>query len=121
MLTCVVAADHPWVRTGLRTLLELHQACTIVGDAASAPEALALTTCLQPAVLLVDLAQSAADRLHLIRRVRLDVPTTGVVVLTLLADAAHVQALVPAGAAAVVLKQVPAGALLTTIQQAARR
>ena len=75
MRTCVVAADHPGVRAGLRSLLELHQACTIVGEAATSHEALALTTRLQPDVLLVDLAQPAAERLHLIRRVRAEVPT----------------------------------------------
>ena len=118
MLTCVVAADHPGVRASLRTVLELFQACTIVGEAATGHEALTLTQRLQPDVLLVDLAHPATERLQIIRRVRAEVPTTGVVVLAQFADAAQMQALEQAGAATVVLKQAPATELLTAIEQA---
>ena len=118
MLRCVLAADHAGVRTGLRMLLEDHPACTIVGEAASGPEALALTQRLQPDVLLLDLAQTAAERLEVIHRLRADVPTTSVVVLSMFADEGQMRALEHAGAAAVVLKQAPSAALIASIEQA---
>ena len=119
MPTCVVAADHPRVRESLRILLELFQACTIVGEAATAPEALALTTRLQPDVLLVDLAQPAADRLHVIRRVRAEVrPRRGG------PGAVRGRGADPGagarGAAAVVLKQAAGDAIIAAIEEAAR-
>ena len=102
-------------------LLEDHPACTIVivGEAASGPEALALTQRLQPDVLLLDLAQTAAERLEVLHRLHADVPTTGVVVLTMFADAGQMRALEHAGAAAVVLKQAAGDALIAAIEAAA--
>lgn len=50
----VVADDHLIVREGLRTVLEQHLPCTVVGEAATGAEAISLVRQLQPTVLVTD-------------------------------------------------------------------
>ena len=68
------------MRQGLRALLEGTLGCSIVGEAATGQEVIALTQQHQPDVLVVDLAMPDTSGLQVIRRVNVDVPSTRMVV-----------------------------------------
>ena len=92
----------------------------VVGEAAPpAPAALALTTRLQPDVLLVDLAQPAAEPLASSGACARTCPAPAWCSWRLFADETQMAALVQAGASTVVLKQAAGDALIAAIEAVA--
>jgi DNA-binding NarL/FixJ family response regulator len=51
----LIVDDHGIMRAGLRMLLESQSGIMVVGEAASCADALALATCTQPDVIILDL------------------------------------------------------------------
>src|SRR5205807_1946296 len=62
-----IADDHPVVRDGLRRILEIEPDISVVGEAASGSEAIALAEKLQPDVLLLDLMMPGVSGLDALR------------------------------------------------------
>ena len=62
-----IADDHPVVRDGLRRILEIEPDISVVGEAASGREAIALAEKLQPDVLLLDLMMPGVSGLDALR------------------------------------------------------
>ncbi len=102
----LLADDHPVVRQGLRTFLELQDDVEIVGEAADGPEAVAVAGRILPDVVLLDLVMPGMDGVEAIRGVRAASPGTRVVVLTTFSDDRMVVDSVKAGAAGYLLKDV---------------
>ncbi|MGH9779777.1 MAG: response regulator transcription factor, partial [Candidatus Acidiferrales bacterium] len=57
-ITVLVADDHAIFRDGLRQLLEAEDDITVVGEARTGAECVALAQRLKPAVVLLDLKMS---------------------------------------------------------------
>ncbi len=55
MIRVVIADDHPVVRAGVRALLDAEADIEVVGEAATADEAVALAASLAPELVLMDL------------------------------------------------------------------
>ena len=55
VIRLLLVDDHEVVRTGLRTFLELQEDMSVVGEAATGEEALALVAGLAPDIVLLDL------------------------------------------------------------------
>ncbi|HYR15700.1 MAG TPA: response regulator transcription factor, partial [Mycobacterium sp.] len=53
--------DHPVVREGLRGMIDAEQDLTVVGEAGSGAEAIALAESLRPDVILMDLRMPDVD------------------------------------------------------------
>lgn len=96
--------DHPIVRSGLRTFLELQPDMTVVGEAASGEQALALTRRLEPDIVLLDLVLPGMSGVDVVRRLRTDHPAVKVVALTSFAGQDLVLPAVRAGVAGYLLK-----------------
>jgi len=94
------------VRTGLRTFLGLQPDMTVVGEAGSAEQALALVPRLRPDVVLMDLVLPGMSGVEAVRRLRDVHPDVKVVVLTSFAGQETVLPAVRAGAAGYLLKDV---------------
>jgi two-component system response regulator NreC len=103
-ITVVIADDHAMVRQGLRLLLE-REGLRVLGEAATAREAMATTAALHPSVLVLDLHMPGGSSLEAIASLRTRVPETAVVVLTMQADPAFARQALHAGALAFVLKE----------------
>lgn len=111
----LIVDDHGIVRAGLRMLLESQLGITVVGEAATCAEALALATRVQPDVIVLDLdlggenaVESIPALLHAAREAR-------ILVLTGMRDPeAHRQA-IRQGAMGLVLKEKAAETLLQAI------
>ena len=100
----LIADDHPVVRQGLRTFLELQDDIEIVAEATDGGDAVAKVRELKPDVVLMDLVMPQLDGIEAIRQVREVSPTSKVIVLTSFDDREKVYLSVKAGAAGYLLK-----------------
>jgi two-component system, NarL family, response regulator LiaR len=98
--------DHEMVRTGLRTFLGLQPGMTVVGEAATAEQALALVPRLQPDIVLLDLVLPGMSGVEAVQRLRAAHPTVKVVALTSFAGQDSVLPAIRAGVAGYLLKDV---------------
>ena len=105
-ITVLLVDDHELVRAGLRTFLELQPDMTVVGEAASGEQALALVAGVRPDVVLLDLVLPGMSGVETARRLRLTHPEVKVVVLTSFAGQDSVLPAVRAGVAGYLLKDV---------------
>lgn len=79
--------DNPLVLTDLRRLLELSESVQVVGEAKNGLEAVNLAAALSPDVVVMDLEMPDMNGDEATRRIKLDQPTTRVVILTVHAEA----------------------------------
>src|SRR3984885_6735412 len=103
MVRVLIADDHAMVRDGLHWALE-HAGYDVVGEAADGEEAVELTEELRPDVVLMDLSLPVLSGVAATKRIRSLVPTTKVVVLSMLSDETAVSSALAAGAAGYLVK-----------------
>ena len=104
MIRVLVADDHPVVRQGLCTMLELEDDITVVGRAADGEEAVALARSEKPDITLLDVQMPALDGIEALRRIRADDPDARVIVLTTYQNEDYVFPSLRAGARGYLLK-----------------
>jgi two-component system, NarL family, response regulator LiaR len=98
--------DHEMVRTGLRSFLGLQTGMTVVGEAGTAEQALALVPRLHPDIVLMDLVLPGMSGVEAVHQLRAKHPEVKVVVLTSFAGQDAVLPAVRAGVAGYLLKDV---------------
>jgi two-component system response regulator DevR len=107
----VIVDDHAIVRQGLRSILEREPDIEVVGEAASAGEALDLVAASRPHIVLLDLKLSAGSDvagLTLCGQLTATTPAPGVLVVTTFLDQQLVLEAIQRGARGYVLKDVDA-------------
>lgn len=102
----LVVDDHPFVREGLRRYLDGRRGLRVVAEAGDGPEALDAARRLRPDVVLLDLHLPTLGGVTVIERLREEVPSARVLVLTSFVSADEVLPAVQAGAAGYLLKDV---------------
>jgi two-component system response regulator DevR len=119
----VIVDDHAIVRQGLRSILEREPDIEVVGEAATAPQALDLVAATRPHIVLLDLKLSAGSDLAglaLCGRLTARAPAPGVLVVTTFLDQRLVLEAIQQGARGYVLKDVDAVALVAAIRAVRR-
>jgi DNA-binding NarL/FixJ family response regulator len=116
VIRVLIADDHPVVRQGLRTFLDLQDDLDVVGEAADGAEAVALVESLVPDVLLLDLKMPVLDGLGTLLRLGEGGPFPRVLVLTSVSDREDVAPAMRAGAAGFLYKDVEPAALVQAIR-----
>jgi len=101
----VIADDHPLVREGLRTLLELQPGFTVVGEAGDGLDAVQLTKDLRPDVLLLDLAMPRMNGLDVLKALADMATEVRTVLLTAAIEREETVQALRLGARGVVLKE----------------
>ena len=113
----LLADDHHLVRQGLRALLAAEPDFHLVGEAADAPEVVALAERLRPDVLLLDLLMPGLNGLAALRQVAKCAPKTRVVILSMCSSEAYVSEALQDGAAGYVLKSSRADELILAVRE----
>jgi DNA-binding NarL/FixJ family response regulator len=119
-LTILLADDHPVVRQGLKTFLDLQPDMEVVGEAATGTEAAARAEELAPDVVLLDLVMPGGGGIEAARRIREACPATKVIVLTSYAEDENVIPALKAGASGYVLKDVEPAELADGVRRVHR-
>ncbi|MBI4492197.1 MAG: response regulator transcription factor [Chloroflexi bacterium] len=112
--------DHEVVRLGLKALFSTVPHFRVIGEAASAAEAVAEARCLQPDVVVMDVRLSGGSGVEACRDIRSERPETTVLMLTSYTDEEAVVASVMAGAAGYLLKHTRGERLVEAVETAAR-
>ncbi|WP_141925285.1 response regulator [Haloactinospora alba] len=112
--------DHPVVREGLRGMLAAVEDIAVVGEAATADEAVAAAAKHAPDVVLMDLRMPGGDGAGATRGILRDRPACAVVVLTTYDTDSDILPAVEAGASGYLLKDTPPARLTDAIRAAAQ-
>ncbi len=120
MIRVLLVDDHPVVRAGLVGILQAEADVEVVGEAASAAEAVTAARALVPDVVLMDLRMPGGDGVMATAGVLEVAPSTRVVVLTTYESDADILRAVEAGAAGYMLKDASRAELVAAIRMAAR-
>jgi DNA-binding NarL/FixJ family response regulator len=112
----LIVDDHEVVRLGLRTLLERYPHLQVVGEAATAEEAVAQALRLRPDVVVMDVRLPGRSGVQACHQIRGALPDTRVIMLTSFEDDAALFDAIAAGASGYVLKQIGSEALVRAIE-----
>ena len=104
MIRVLVADDHPVVRQGLCTMLEIEDDICVVGRAGDGLEAVALAESVNPDVILLDVQMPEMDGIAALRRIREHNPDARVIVLTTYRNEDYIFPSLQAGARGYLLK-----------------
>jgi two-component system, NarL family, response regulator LiaR len=115
-ITVLIADDHPVVRQGLRTFLDLQEDLEVVGEAEDGEAAVVAVRDLVPDVVVMDVVMPKLDGIEAVRRIRDESPATRVLILTSFLDDEKVVPAVKAGAAGYLLKDIEPAELANAIR-----
>jgi len=120
MIRVVVADDHQLVREGIRAVVDQAEDITIVAEATTGREALALVQSESPDVVILDITMPELSGIEVAARVRSAWPDVEVVMLSMHADPSVIREAIDVGARGYVLKGSVADELLLAVRSAHR-
>lgn len=94
----VLVDDHVIVREGLRHVLDVGAEFSIVGEGATAAEAIALAATLHPDVIVLDISMPGGSGLHAVPEILERAPNTRILMLSVHDDAEYILESVRIGA-----------------------
>lgn len=119
-LRIVIAEDETFTREALARLLALEDDIEVAGTAPNGTLALSIVRAQHPDVLLTDIGMPGMDGIQLTETLRRELPTIGVVILTIYNDDERVFAAIKAGARGYVLKDSPPEETIAAIRAVGR-
>jgi len=108
--------DHPLAREGLRTMLGTAPDIEVIGEASNGLEAIDIANEHQPHIVMMDLRMPNLDGIEATRRIKSQLPSTSVIILTAYDNDAYVVDAVRAGAGGYLLKDASKDLLIHTIR-----
>jgi two-component system, NarL family, response regulator NreC len=116
----ILADDHEMVRRNLRLVLDREDGVQVIAEAADLSTVIRHVASHLPHVLVLDLRLPNGSSIATIRRIREQVPTTEIVVLTMEESPAFAQQALDAGAIGFVVKDQADHELPSAVRRAAR-
>ncbi len=113
-----LAEDHVVVREGLRELIRQEADMEVVGEAGDGEETVRLTKELKPDVVLMDIAMPGLNGIEATRQIKGNLPRTCILVLTAYDNPEFIFAVIEAGAAGYLLKNIKGKELVNAIRTA---
>ena len=120
LIRVLLADDHALVREGTRRVLEAESDVEVVAEAASGEEAIEAALKLHPNIALMDIAMPGIGGIEATRIIKAHCPETAVLVLSAYDDEPYLLALLEAGAAGFLLKNVHGQELINAIRAVSR-
>jgi len=111
----LIVDDHGIMRAGLRMLLESQPGITVVGEASTCADALALATDTQPDIIVLDLDLGGENAVESIPALLHTAPDTRILILTGVRDPEVHRQAIRHGASGLVLKEKAVETLLQAI------
>lgn len=115
-INVVLAEDHALVREGTRRILEGSPDIRVVAEAADGNEAVAVVDRCLPHVAIIDIGLPGFSGIEVTRRIKADHPEVGVLILTMHDDDQFIFAVIEAGAAGYLLKDVDGAELIQAVR-----
>lgn len=112
----VLAEDHALVREGTRRILESTDGIVVVAEAADGEEAVAAVKAQRPDVAIIDIGMPGVNGIEATRQIKATHPQVGVLILTMHDDDQFIFAVIEAGAAGYLLKDVQGNELIRAVQ-----
>jgi DNA-binding NarL/FixJ family response regulator len=100
-----IADDHPFLRLGIRSMIDSTDDMQCCGEAESVSETLSGLEGTQPDLLLLDLCLGDGDGLELIKAVRAQHEKLGILILSQLDEALYAERALRAGAHGYIMKE----------------
>ncbi|XVU23744.1 response regulator [Actinoplanes sp. CA-054009] len=120
MIRVILVDDHPVVRHGLRGMLESEPDLTVVGEASSGPEGVAMAESLRPDIVLMDLRMPGGDGVTATEQITARAAGIRVLVLTTYESDRDILRAIEAGAGGYLLKDASPTELADAVRAAAR-
>jgi len=112
----LLAEDHVIVREGTRQLIQREPDMEVVGEAGDGEEAVDLTNKLHPNVVIMDIAMPRLNGIEATKQIKALHPAISVLILTAYDNDQYIFAILEAGAAGYLLKNVRGSELIDAIR-----
>ena len=112
----IIADDHVLFREGTRNLIDREKDIEVIGEASDGQEAIELVSKLLPHVVLMDIAMPEVNGIEATKIIKAQHPSTAVLILTAYDNDQYIIALLEAGAAGYLLKNVSGSNLVNAIR-----
>jgi len=112
----LLAEDHVIVREGTREFVQREPDMEVVGEASDGEEAVELVAELKPDVVIMDIAMPKLNGIEATKKIKALAPLTAVLILTAYDNDQYIFALLEAGAAGYLLKNVEGRQLIEAIR-----
>ena len=116
LIRVLLADDHALFRKGLAGLLEKKEGFKVVGEAQDGTEAVEKAQQLKPDVVLMDISMPGMDGIAATQKIRRDVPSSKIVMLTILEEDKKLFDAIKAGAHGYLIKNVSPHTLFETLR-----
>lgn len=120
IIRVLLADDHALVREGTRRLIDAESDLEVVAEAASGEEAIEAVKQTKPDIAIIDIAMPGIGGIEATRAIKADYPETAILVLSAYDDEPYLVALLEAGAAGFLLKNVKGHELVDALRAVAR-
>lgn len=104
-ISVLLSDDHAIVRDGLKTLLEMEDGVTVVGNASNGREAVRQIRKLRPDIVVMDISMPELNGIDATRQILEACPETRVIILSMHATKEHIHRALQAGAKGYLLKE----------------
>ena len=112
----MIADDHQVVREGLSAILNAKEDIEVIAEAKDGIEAIEKAKALKPDIILMDISMPRMNGVEATRRIKLQQPQIGIVVLTMYQDEEYIFDLVKAGATGYMLKNSDSSEIVKAIR-----
>lgn len=116
----LLADDHPWVRKGMRNILQRNPDIEVVGEASNGLQAIEMVEKLSPDILLLDMEMPVLDGTQVAARLRELDSSVQILVLSAHDDQQYIQSMLDAGAAGYLIKEEVPEILIEAVKGVAR-